>query len=111
MSNSKNKFTSEYYICGWKQFIEECEDGYGWDYGEYINELSIRNGIEYYMQKKNDEEFEAKIRKLDEEFKSLLIPGASLKKYNSWWENGVLKYAGEGYAQFMKHNGFDVEIV
>lgn len=109
MKDTDKKLGSCTLLKMWKGFIEECEEGYQWEYGEYMNDIEVRNGIHAWMKTQKDEDFEKEVMNLDNRFVSLLIPDVFLKKYNSWWENGVLKFAGDYYVNFMKSLNITVE--
>jgi hypothetical protein len=92
----------------WKFFIEECQEGYDWDYSEYRNELRVRGLIEELL---NDPRisnadalghFFSEVFRLDEKFKCLLQSGVSVLEGGHWWEQGVLIRAGGEYGHYMK---------
>ena len=94
----------------WWHFIEGCEEGYQWDYGEYLNEIDVRDTIHCYRKKYFNKDFEEELLELDNRFRALLIPNEEIKKFDTWWKKGVLKFAGDNYAHTMKCAGFDVEL-
>lgn len=94
-------------VIKWGFFIEQCKDGYGWDYSEYRNEIRVRSLIQELMS--CSKIFDADELKecfeylafLDGEFKSLLQSGIDVEEGSSWWDRGVLKRAGEEYCYYM----------
>ena len=91
----------------WRFFIGECEDGYQWDYSEYVNEVRARYLIEQLLCDEtvsNADEFKEQfieLDKLDQRFQELLQPKVVLEKGEGWWDKGVLKRAGGDYCQYM----------
>lgn len=92
----------------WQFFIEECQEGYAWDYSEYKNELRVRGLIEELLDDpriSNADELGylfSEVFRLDEKFKCLLQSGASVLEGGYWWEQGVLIRAGDEYCHYMK---------
>lgn len=91
----------------WRSFIEECKEGYQWDYSEYINEIKVRYLIQKLVDDKrisNADEYKGVLGELDEldkEFESLLQPNVLLDRGNGWWDRGVLKKADQEYCEYM----------
>ncbi len=91
----------------WLSFVDECEDGFQWDFSEYKNEIRVR----YLIQCLIDDERLSKaaelkeafdeIEKLDNRFKSLLKTDDSLDEARTWWERGILAKAGQDYCQYI----------
>jgi hypothetical protein len=102
----------------WQFFIEECQEGYGWDYSEYSNELRVRGLIGKLLDDPrifNADELGyifSEVFHLDEKFKCLLQSGISVLEWGHWWEQGVLIRAGDEYCHYMKSAcGIHVESV
>lgn len=100
----------------WRFFIEECEEGYQWDFSEYLNEVRTRYLIQQLLNNEeiaNAGEFQelfVDLGNLDQKFRELLQPEALLEKGDGWWDKGVLKKAGENYLQYMYDaNGISVD--
>ncbi|WP_434572513.1 hypothetical protein J3P88_26275 [Pseudomonas sp. Z3-6] len=92
----------------WRFFIEECQEGYDWDYSEYRNELRVRGLIEELLNDPRISNADAlghlfsEVSRLDEKFKFLLQSGVSVLEGGHWWEQGVLIRAGGEYCHYMK---------
>ncbi|ALI06683.1 MULTISPECIES: hypothetical protein [Pseudomonas] len=92
----------------WQFFIEECQEGYDWDYSEYRNEIRVRGLIEELLSDpriSNADELAhlfSEVFRLDEKFKCLLQSGVSMLEGGHWWEQGVLIRAGDEYCHYMK---------
>jgi hypothetical protein len=105
-------------LAQWEQLVDWCKEGYHWDVSEYSNELSVRRRLELLLCAKRLQTFqelrELKVRvsEIDNRFRSLLKPGVQLPNREHWWEQGVLKRAGEQYAEyFRKAHGIQVEVI
>ncbi|WDE06524.1 hypothetical protein SG34_006285 [Thalassomonas viridans] len=91
----------------WRCFVEECEEGYQWNFSEYKNEIRVRYLIQNLMDDEKlskGEEFKevfAEIEKLDQRFKALLQPNIVIDKGDGWWDKSVLNKAGYDYCQYM----------
>ncbi|NEM97419.1 hypothetical protein [Pontibacter burrus] len=120
---SKNKINKNngpnYFIEGWGDLISACNSGFQFSSSEFDYELLIRDEIEKILQSKELEKyaefqlFKDKIKELDDEFRKCTHPQYKLPiKTNNWWQNSVLKYSGELYAeQIKKHFGFDIQVL
>jgi hypothetical protein len=93
----------------WKNFVEQCEDGYGWTIYEYDDEISVRDSLDAVlndrsvMELPNADELLKQVERIDERFKALLQIGVSRPMTSSkWWRTGVLKFAGEEYRSDME---------
>ena len=103
----------------WSSFVSECEEGYNWEIEEYWNEIRVRNWIEALLSAPELKEFEefkeftARVEEIDSMFRGLLLPDVSLKKNEgNWWEEGVLRYAGETLARDLQSMyGIQIEVV
>jgi hypothetical protein len=105
-------------LAQWQQFVDWCKDGYRWDVSEYSNELRVRKRLELLLTAERLQTFQeihdvhARVREIDNQFKSLLKPDVRLLNREHWWEQGVLKRAGEQYVEyFRKAHGIQVEVV
>jgi len=102
-------------LAKWKSFVEECADGYGWEYSEYRNEIRSRFLIQQLLDDEriaSNEELQdlfIEIKDTDELFRSLLQDGCVIEG-ESWWDQGVLKKAGEEYRSYMK-DGYGITLV
>jgi hypothetical protein len=103
----------------WDAFVDECEEGYRWDYSEYLSEVEVRavleglevdQGLNRYAE---HQEFLGNLGKIDRRFSALLHPLYQTGDVGDpWWRRGVLRRAGAEYAgYFRKAFSFDVEIV
>jgi len=103
----------------WDAFVDECEEGYRWDYSEYLSEVEVRavleglevdQGLNRYAE---HQEFLGNLGKIDRRFSALLHPLCQTGNVGDpWWRRGVLRRAGAEYASyFRKAFSFDVEIV
>jgi len=102
----------------WQQFVNWCEEGYRWDVSEYRNELSVRDRLERLLTAERLQPFrelgelKARVDETDTRFKSLLIPGVKMPNHKQWWEQAVLKRAGEQYANYFRQaHGIEVEVI
>ncbi|KRP58815.1 hypothetical protein [Pseudomonas orientalis] len=102
----------------WSFFVDECQDGYRWDYSEYRNEIRVRGLLEQLLNSsaisssENFKELRKKVISVDKKFKNLLQPAIALVEGEGWWDSGVLMYAGEDYSCYMKEaHGVLVEVV
>lgn len=102
----------------WDFFVDECQDGYRWDYSEYRNEIRVRGLLEQLLNSsaisssENFKELREKVISVDKKFKDLLQPGIASAEGEGWWDSGVLMYAGEDYSCYMKEAyGVLVEVV
>ncbi|MGR3890398.1 hypothetical protein [Pseudomonas sp. 1152_12] len=92
----------------WRFFIEECKDGYRWDYSEYLNDIRCRSLLQRLLEEPkiaSADEFKEifyELACLDDMFKSLLQPDLFIRAGEKWWERGVLIRAGEEYCFYMK---------
>ena len=105
-------------LAQWEQLVDWCEEGYHWDVSEYLNELSVREKLELLLTAERLQTFQelqelkARVGAIDGRFKSLLKPDVQLPNREHWWEQGVLKRAGEQYAEYFRQAyGIHVEVV
>lgn len=99
----------------WRAFVENCKNGYSWGLYEYYNDLSIRFRIELIVKTKElanikeYEEFSLHVEEIDSQFRDLMHPDNKLCG-STWWEQGVLKYAGSEYrADIKREYGIEIE--
>ncbi|WMJ72551.1 hypothetical protein RCC89_05160 [Cytophagaceae bacterium ABcell3] len=87
----------------WKDFVEECKEGYSWTVWEYMNEVDIRTIIQKVLDHpdiKNFpdyQEYKQEVLKYDEEFRGIILT----KDYfdnDYWWERKLPKC---GYGDFI----------
>jgi hypothetical protein len=105
-------------VTQWQEFVNWCAEGYQWDISEYNNEISVRNELEKMLsasklQSYNElQQLKFVVSEIDNRFKDLLKEDISLKNKTNWWEQGILKKAGEPYATyFHQAYGISIEIV
>lgn len=105
-------------LAQWEQFVGWCRDGYRWDVSEYSNELRVRERLELLLTAERLQTFQelqelkAGVSEIDTHFKSLLKPDVQLPNRAHWWEQGVLKRAGEEYAEYFREaHGIQVGVV
>ena len=98
--------------------MDWCKDGYRWDVSEYSNELAVREKLELLLTAERLQTFQelqelkARVCEIDNRFKSLLKPEVQLPNREHWWEQGVLKRAGEQYAEYFREaHGIQIEVV
>jgi len=102
----------------WLQFVEECEEGYGCSIYEFDNDSSVRDRIDLILGHEDlfgvaaVERLRAETVKLDERFRALLRTDVTIRNDDApWWQRGVLKYAGEEYAQNVRSEyGIEIEV-
>ena len=102
----------------WLQFVEECEEGYGCSIYEFDNDISVRDRIDLILSHEDlcrvaaVEHLRAETAKVDERFRTLLRTDVTIKSDDApWWRRGVLKYAGEEYAQDIRSEyGIEIEV-
>lgn len=98
----------------WTLFVEECERGYPDNIYEYYNDIRIREWIEVILsalelqQFPELTEFAFNISSVDKKFQALLLPDVSLPG-STWWEQGVLRYAGKELKDDLMRS-YDIEI-
>ena len=104
-------------LAQWQQFVNWCDEGYRWDVSEYWNELSVREKLEQLLTADRLQPFQelgelkTRVGETDIRFKSLLMPDVKLPNREQWWEQGVLKRAGEQYAEYFREaHGIEVEV-
>lgn len=114
---SPHGFKSETFsslIDKWKYIIEECEDGYDWEFSEYSNEIKCRFLIQLLMCSLELKEFSfhselvEKTIQLDCRFKKLFQDNVSIDG-DYWWQKGVLIQAGDEYCDYMK-DAYNIEV-
>jgi hypothetical protein len=105
-------------LAQWDQFVQWCEERYSWDVSEYLNELSVREKLERVLTAEQLQPFpelrelRARVTDIDNRFKATLNPNVQLPNREQWWERGVLKRAGQQYAEyFQEAYGIEVEVV
>ena len=93
----------------WRDFVAECEAGYGWNVYEYHNDLSVRDRLEG-ARGEMDAEAAAHLAEIDLRFQALLQPGVQVGPEDGpWWHRGVLRYAGPEMAAELKE-WFQVDV-
>lgn len=93
----------------WRDFVAECEAGYGWNVYEYHNDLSVRDRLETCLAEMEAGDA-AQVAEIDGRFRALLQPGVQVGPEDGpWWHRGVLRYAGPDMAAELKE-WFQVEV-
>lgn len=91
----------------WSSFVEECEEGYSWDYAEFLHELQVRcwldtlaksPGLATYNEHTS---FCTELETIDLRFRALLQRDVRIESSSSWWRSGVLIFAGAPYVAYM----------
>lgn len=102
----------------WEGFVEECEKGYQWDVSEYNNEIRVRDDLDLLLRapslQKCSElaELRSVVDPIDGRFRALLQDGVRPYDDETWYRAGVLRYAGQAYAEYFRSvHGIDVEVV
>ncbi|HEY0016083.1 MAG TPA: hypothetical protein VGC13_07175 [Longimicrobium sp.] len=86
----------------WRDFVLECEAGYGWNVYEYHNDLSVRDRLETCLHEMEPGDA-AQVAEIDDRFRALLQPGVQVGPEDGpWWHRGVLRYAGPDMAAELK---------
>jgi Xaa-Pro aminopeptidase len=101
----------------WAQFLDECEEGYNWNIYEFDNDISVRDRIELVLSREDlfgiaaVEHLRAAVANVDERFRALLRNDMSINNDAAhWWRRGVLKYAGQQYAEDVRRRyGIEIE--
>ncbi len=108
------EYEPPYLLEVWADFVDTCESGYLHTIYEYWDDIYIRELIEFavndvFLSTFNEHiHFKEEVAKMDELFKDLVF-FCDLKK-RFWWENAILKYAGEEYADQIKEKyGIDIQ--
>jgi hypothetical protein len=93
----------------WREFVSECEAGYGWNVYEYHNDLSVRDRLETCLPEMEAADA-AQVAEIDGRFRALLQPGVQVGPEDGpWWHRGVLRYAGPDMAAELK-DWFQVDV-
>ena len=93
----------------WRDFVRECEAGYGWNVYEYHNDLAVRDRLQSTLDE-GDAELAAQVAEIDGRFRALLQPGVQVgPEEDPWWHRGVLRHAGPELATGLK-DWFHVDI-
>jgi hypothetical protein len=92
----------------WSSFVEECEDGYGWDYSEYLNELRVRDQLGALLDAPElaafpeHAELAQRVGAVDERLRALFFAERRTDVQQPWWHAGILQKAGRGYAEYCR---------
>jgi hypothetical protein len=93
----------------WRDFVRDCEAGYGWNVYEYHNDLAVRDRLQACIDE-GDAELAAQVEEIDARFRALLQPGVQVgPEEDAWWHRSVLRYAGPELATGLK-DWFQVDI-
>jgi hypothetical protein len=121
LSRIQKGFTSAYSLIqmeeAWVALVDECEEGYNWCISEFNNDISVRDRIELVLSREDllripaVEHLRAVVGSVDGRFRALLRNDVNNKNGDApWWRRGVLKYAGEEYAQDVRSlYGIEIE--
>lgn len=92
----------------WGDLIAECETGYQWEMSELRNELRVRDQLQTLAAAPTlqafaeHRDFEARLRSLDDRFRTLLRSDVEFEQQQGWWRRGVLRFAGPAYCDYCK---------
>lgn len=93
----------------WRDFVADCEAGYGWNVYEYHNDLSVRDRLEACLHEMSADD-SAQVAEIDARFQALLQPGVQVGPEDGpWWHRGVLRYGGPELAAELRE-WFQVEV-
>lgn len=93
----------------WREFVDGCEAGYGWNVYDYHNDLAVRDRLEASLEGMEPAD-SAQVAQIDERFRALLQPGVQVgPEEDPWWHRGVLRYAGPDLAAELKE-WFQVDV-
>ncbi|GAA2042295.1 hypothetical protein [Nocardiopsis rhodophaea] len=82
-------------IEAWKQFVDDCVDGYSYGMADYCNDLSIRGLLQTIIDDSvirstpQCEWYEGEVRKVDDVFRSLIDSGVEVRSHGEWWERKI----------------------
>lgn len=100
------------FVENWEDFVAECEEGFWQDECEYKNDSHCRETLEKTLYAPEMEPFPEQVRAMkervfaaDERLRALFMPGVQIGYSNwNWWERGVLRYAADDYADYVKRS-------
>ncbi|MFD7258422.1 hypothetical protein [Streptomyces sp. NPDC059874] len=84
----------------WRQFVENCEEGYEDSLAEYRNELSIRRFLQAVIddpqvqQSAEAQWFSAEVAVIDARFSALIAGGFDVTGGWGWWERRIPRIGG-----------------
>ncbi|MGW1278877.1 hypothetical protein ACWD4V_18250 [Streptomyces tsukubensis] len=88
----------------WSDFVQECVDGYGMDYSEYIHDSLVRDLIGEFLaddaarNASGFKEFIAAVQEVDEKFRALISRGpVVLPEEERWWRRSLPPTGGEEF--------------
>jgi hypothetical protein len=104
-------------VAQWEYLISQAEEGYSWDFSEYLNEIRARDALELLLSAPElctyteHKDLVETVAALDERFRKLFRRDVELSEESHWWRRGVLRRAGAPYAEYMRDAyGFEVEL-
>ena len=92
----------------WRSFVEDCEDGYGWDYSEYSSELRVRDQLGALLDAPElsafpeHAELARRVGAVDERLRALFLTERTTDVQQPWWRAGILKKAAPAYAEYCR---------
>lgn len=104
-------------IDAWRDFVDECTRGYGWNIYEYDNDLGIRAALERALRDEGLAEMpelawvRRDVEEIDQRFRGLLSH-VRLPHRTHWWELHPPRAAGvELASDFKAQHGIDLDVV
>ena len=105
------------YVESWENFVAECQEGYDWEYDEYLNDAFSRTLLERLFQDQEMARFEPilsamkqRVLEADTALRSSFLPNVNIGgEASPWWARGVLARGGQNYTEDIK-SGFGIEI-
>jgi hypothetical protein len=112
-NNSPNE-----YVENWKNFVEECKDGYSYSLYDYDLDLSIRDEIEIILRSEElkmfdeHELFRNRIMMIDQEFISITKDIRIFGLPSFWWKYKIPKFSKQQFSENVKNEfGLDIDVV
>lgn len=94
-------------LTDWSSFVHECEEGYSWDYSEFLHELGVRRSLDLVSKSsllfsyKEHALFCARLEAIDVRFRALLQHDVTIDASSPWWRAGVLIFAQSPYVDYI----------
>lgn len=113
--NGKNKVSPFGALDGWKELIDDIEDGYNWVAPELHNDLDLsRSYIQELIESKVLMQFQEHVlftklvSELDDRFKELSIENPKWRNIGSWWHQRLLKKGTNEYLKMVRRFYVDI---
>ncbi|WP_406088847.1 hypothetical protein [Streptomyces sp. NBC_01013] len=89
----------------WSSFVDECQEGYEYDYSEYLNDISVRNVLQAVIvdcrvsrRLVSSAWFAGELDVIDLRFKSLVESGPAVRPGDAdWWMVKIPGFGGEDF--------------